>query len=37
MAEDMGTSYGKYVEQTIPVVAELISYKNCKEIRNNMI
>lgn len=37
MAEDMGSNFGKYIEQTIPTVGELISYKNCKEIRNNMI
>lgn len=30
MAEDMGPSYGKYIEHTMPTVAELISFKNCK-------
>ena len=37
MSEDMGSNFGKYIEQTIPTVAELISYKNNKEVRNNMI
>jgi hypothetical protein len=33
----MGTSFGKYIEQSIPTVVELISFKNNKEIRSNMI
>lgn len=37
MAEDMGTAYSKYIEQTIPVVKELINYKHNKSIRSNMI
>lgn len=37
MAEDMGTAYSKYIEQTIPIVKELISYKHNKTIRSNMV
>lgn len=37
MAEDMGSAFSKYIEQTIPIVKELINYKHNKTIRNNMI
>ena len=37
MAEDMGPAFAQFIERTIPVVKELISYKHNKEIRNNMI
>lgn len=37
MAEDMGQEFARFIERTIPLVRELISYKHNKEIRNNMI
>lgn len=37
MAEDMGLAFSQFIERTIPVVKELITYKHNKEIRNNMI
>ena len=37
MAEDMGPAFAQYIERTIGIVRELISYKHNKEIRNNMI
>lgn len=30
MAEDMGMSFGKYIEQAVPTVRELITYKHNK-------
>ena len=33
----MGPAFSKYIEQTIPMVKELINYKHNKTIRSNMI
>lgn len=37
MAEYMGPGFLKYAEQMIPIANELVSFKNSKEIRNNMV
>lgn len=37
MAEDMGLAFAQFIERTLPLVKELVSYKHNKEIRNNMI
>ena len=37
MAEDMGSEFCKYMEQTIPTINSLMSFKNSKEVRMNVI
>lgn len=37
MSEDMKQAFAPLIEQTLPTIKELISYKHNKEIRNNMI
>lgn len=37
MAEDMGSSFGTLIKDTLGTVRELMSYKHNKEIRVNMI
>lgn len=37
MAEFMGANFVPYIEKTIPLISELIVYKNSREIRTNAI
>lgn len=37
MAEFMGVNFVPYVEKTIPLITELLTYKNSREIRTNAI
>lgn len=37
MAEHMGTAFGKYVNYMYPLIEDLITIKNSKEMRGNMI